>query len=111
MAEMKPFNYGGQAVIEGVMMRGRKNLAVAVRRPDGEIDVIGRPLAKIYKGRLREMPFLRGIIVLIETLVLGIQSLFYSAQVAAAEEEGQGAEEEPSPFTLLSEWSRGRTRR
>ena len=71
------------------MMRGRKNLAVAVRRPDGEIDVIGRPLAKIYKGRLREMPFLRGIIVLIETLVLGIQSLFYSAQVAAAEEEGQ----------------------
>jgi uncharacterized protein YqhQ len=89
MAETKPFNYGGQAVIEGVMMRGRNNLAVAVRRPDGEIDVVGRPLAKIYKGRFREMPFIRGIIVLIETLVLGIQSLFHSAQVAAAEEEGQ----------------------
>ena len=71
------------------MMRGRKHIAIAVRRPDGEIDVVGLPLAKLYKGRFREIPFIRGIVVLIETLVLGIQSLFHSAQVAAAEEEGQ----------------------
>jgi uncharacterized protein YqhQ len=71
MANSKPFYYGGQAVIEGVMMRGRENLAVAVRRPDGEIDVTSQPLATIYKGRLRNWPLIRGIIVLIETLALG----------------------------------------
>ena len=48
-----------------------------------------QPLASIYKGRLREMPLIRGIIVLIETLVLGTQSLLHSAQVAAAEEGGE----------------------
>ena len=94
MAE-KSFNYGGQAVIEGVMMRGRSNVAVAVRRLDGEIEVTDKPLASIYKGRFREMPFVRGIIVLIEMLVLGIQTLLYSAQVASAEDD-----EEISPALL-----------
>ena len=88
MAATKPFHYGGQAVIEGVMMRGRENVAIAVRRPDGGIEVKGQPLASIYKGRFREIPFIRGIIVLIETLVLGTQALLYSAQIAAAEEGG-----------------------
>ncbi len=83
----KPFYYGGQAVIEGVMMRGRTNLAVSVRRPDGKLEVIKQPLANIYKGRLREIPFIRGIIVLIETMVLGIQALLQSAQIASSEEE------------------------
>lgn len=86
----KPFYYGGQAVIEGVMMRGRENIAVAVRRPDGEIDVTSRPLANLYKGRFRNLPLIRGIIVLIETLAIGIQSLLHSAQVAAAEEGEKG---------------------
>jgi uncharacterized protein YqhQ len=86
----KPFYYGGQAVIEGVMMRGRENIAVAVRRPDGEIAVTSRPLAQLYKGRFRNWPLIRGIIVLIETLALGIQTLLYSAQVAAAEEDEKG---------------------
>lgn len=83
----EPFYYGGQAVIEGVMMRGRDSVAIAVRRPDGQIEVTAQPLASLYKGRLRNMPFVRGIIVLVETLVLGIKALLYSAQVAAAEEE------------------------
>jgi uncharacterized protein YqhQ len=87
MATPEPFHYGGQAVIEGVMMRGRQNMAVAVRRPDGEINVTSQHLAKIYKGRLRNMPFIRGIIVLIETLALGTQTMLHSAQVATAEEE------------------------
>ncbi|MBL7208591.1 MAG: DUF1385 domain-containing protein, partial [Dehalococcoidia bacterium] len=56
MATPEPFYYGGQAVIEGVMMRGRGNMAIAVRRPDGELDTTSRPLASIYKGRLRNMP-------------------------------------------------------
>ncbi|MCJ7516241.1 MAG: DUF1385 domain-containing protein [Dehalococcoidia bacterium] len=82
-----PFYYGGQAVMEGVMMRGRKSMAVAVRCPNGEINLTSQPLASMYKGRVRNWPFVRGIIVLIETLALGTQSLLHSAQIAAAEEE------------------------
>ena len=96
MATQKPFYYGGQAVIEGVMMRGRETVAIAVRRPDGELDVASQPLASMYKGRLRNIPFIRGIFVLIETLVLGIQALLHSARVASAE----GGKEDMSP-TLL----------
>jgi uncharacterized protein YqhQ len=87
MADQKPFYYGGQAVMEGVMMRGRKSMAVAVRRPNGEISLTSQPLSSLYKGRARNWPFVRGIIVLIETLALGTQSLLHSAQIAAAEEE------------------------
>jgi uncharacterized protein YqhQ len=86
MTEVKHFYYGGQAVIEGVMMRGRNKVAIAVRRPDGEVELIDQPLATIYKGRFREIPFVRGIIVLIETLLLGIQALLHSAQIASADE-------------------------
>ncbi|MBM4446223.1 MAG: DUF1385 domain-containing protein [Chloroflexi bacterium] len=86
----KPFHYGGQAVIEGVMIRGQENVAVAVRRPDGEISVTSQPLANLYKGRVRNWPIIRGIIVLIETLALGIQTLLHSAQIAAAEEDEKG---------------------
>ena len=81
------FYYGGQAVMEGVMMRGRKSVAVAVRRPNGEISLTSQPLASMYKGHARNWPFIRGIIVLIETLALGTQTLLHSAQIAAAEEE------------------------
>ncbi len=85
----KPFYYGGQAVIEGVMMRGESNLAISVRRPDGKLDVKKQPLPNIYKGRLKDLPLVRGVITLIETLVLGIQALFYSAQIASSEEGEQ----------------------
>jgi hypothetical protein len=85
----KPFHYGGQAVIEGVMMRGRESVAISVRQPDGKLSTIRQPLASISKGRLREMPLVRGIIVLGETLVLGTQALLHSAQVASAEEGGK----------------------
>ena len=82
----KTFYYGGQAVVEGVMMRGRKTLAMAVRRPNGEIALITKPLSGIYTGRARKVPFLRGIIALIETLVLGIRSLLQSANVFLGKE-------------------------
>ena len=90
------FHYGGQAVMEGVMIRGKEGVAISVRQPNGELSITRQPLASIYKGRLREMPFVRGIVVLIETLVLGTQSLLHSAQVAAAEEG-----EEKIPAALL----------
>jgi len=91
----KKFYYGGQALIEGVMMRGQKTVATAVRRPDGELVINTQLLANIYTGRLRQTPLVRGIIVLIETLVLGAKSLFYSANVSLGEEE-----EEVSGWTV-----------
>jgi uncharacterized protein YqhQ len=87
MAE--PFHYGGQAVIEGVMIRGKESVAISVRQPNGALNIVRQPLGSIYKGRLREMPLVRGIIVLIETLVLGTRALLHSAQVASTEEIGE----------------------
>jgi uncharacterized protein YqhQ len=83
----KPFHYGGQAVMEGVMIRGKEGVAISVRQPNGELNIVRQPLASIYKGRLREIPLIRGVIVLVETLVLGTQSLLHSAQIAAEEVE------------------------
>jgi uncharacterized protein YqhQ len=85
----KSFHYGGQAVFEGVMIRGKEGVAISMRQSNGELNIVRQPLASIYKGRLREMPFVRGIIALVETLVLGMQSLLRSTQVAAAEEVGE----------------------
>ena len=85
---MGEFNYGGQAVIEGVMMRGAKYMAVAVRGPKGKIIVHSEPLnAKIYGGPISKLPFLRGTIMLWDALVLGIRALLFSADVALEEEE------------------------
>ncbi|MGB2814208.1 MAG: DUF1385 domain-containing protein [Dehalococcoidales bacterium] len=81
------FHYGGQAVIEGVMIRGRKSAVTAVRRPNGEVITNSRPLSPVYTGRMRKAPLLRGIIILIEAMVLGISSLLYSANVSLEEEE------------------------
>lgn len=85
MAEQ--FYYGGQAVLDGVMMRGQKSVAVAVRRPDGGISMVSEPLSPLYTGKLRKMPMVRGLIVLVETLVLGMRALLYSANVAVGGEE------------------------
>lgn len=81
------FFYGGQAVIEGVMMRGRKVMVTAVRRPNGELAMDIQSLSPIYTGKLRETPLIRGIIALVEALSLGIKSLIYSANVSLEEEE------------------------
>ena len=72
----KSFHYGGQAVIEGVMIRGKEAIAICVRQPNGELNIFKQPLAKIYKGRLREIPFIRGIFVLVETLILVLRHCF-----------------------------------
>ncbi|MBW2562164.1 MAG: DUF1385 domain-containing protein [Deltaproteobacteria bacterium] len=85
----KKYNYGGQAVIEGVMMRGQKAAVTAVRRPNGSVAMDIQMISAIYNGWLRRTLFVRGIIVLIESMVLGIKSLIYSANTALEEEEDQ----------------------
>ncbi|RMG88117.1 MAG: DUF1385 domain-containing protein [Chloroflexi bacterium] len=82
------FSYGGQAVIEGVMMRGAHNAAIAVRNPKGEIVVHEQPLnATLYRGRISKTPFLRGLVLLWDALGLGMRALLWSADVAIGEDE------------------------
>jgi uncharacterized protein YqhQ len=83
------FYYGGQAVIEGVMMRGRKAMVTAVRRPNGELALDSQSLGGIYSGWVRRTPLLRGVIVLIEVMVLGMKTLLYSANVSLEEEKAE----------------------
>ena len=78
--------YGGQAVIEGVMMRGRRTMAVAVRDPDGNIVLLRHPLGAAYRGRLAELAFVRGLLGLWDAFGLGWRSLTYSANVASGDE-------------------------
>jgi uncharacterized protein YqhQ len=87
--------YGGQAVMEGVMIRGPRHMAIAVRAPDGTIVRRGEALGGIYTGWPRRVPVLRGMIVLYETLALGVRALTWSSQVALGQEQ-----EEVSPFQL-----------
>lgn len=79
--------YGGQALIEGVLMRGKKALAAAMRSPEGEIIIITEELTGIYQTNLRNIPFLRGLILLWDALVLGIQYLTKSANIQTGEDE------------------------
>ena len=69
------------------MMRGQKARVTAVRRPGGGLAVDIKPLSSVYSGRLKQTPFLRGVVVLLEVLILGIKSLLYSANVALEEED------------------------
>jgi uncharacterized protein YqhQ len=83
----KPFNYGGQAVIEGVMMRGSRMMAVALRHPEGRIVVKTEPLNEtLYRGPISRVPFLRGLVMLWDALGLGMKALMMSADVAMGEE-------------------------
>ena len=67
--------------MEGVMIRGQTNMAVAVRRPNGAIAIQQMPLSSLYTGLLRRVPLVRGVIVLVETLSLGMRALSFSANV------------------------------
>jgi uncharacterized protein YqhQ len=86
-AKEETFNYGGQAVIEGVMMRGSRTLAVAMRDPEGDVIVETEPLnAALYSGPISRIPFLRGLVMLWDALGLGMKALMMSADVAVGEE-------------------------
>ncbi len=80
-------SYGGQAVIEGVMMRGSKSCAIAMRAPDKKIVVHEEPLGGIYKSKLVKIPFLRGLVMLWDALGLGIRALTLSANTQTGEDE------------------------
>jgi uncharacterized protein YqhQ len=100
---MSKINIGGQAVIEGVMMRAPRSMAIAVRRPTGEIvvktdEVV--PLSERYP--IVKYPIIRGAIALFSSLIIGIQALNFSANEAMVEEEGAVKED-------LSPWAMGGT--
>jgi len=87
MDEIKLPTYGGQAVIEGVMMRGKNACAIAMRAPDKKIVVHTEPLSGIYKSKIAKIPFLRGSIVLWDALGLGMRALTLSANVQTDEDQ------------------------
>lgn len=85
--EDRIITYGGQAVIEGVMMRGQKAFAVAMRAPDGKIAVHTEKLANVYRSSITKVPFLRGGILLWDALGLGMRALTLSANTQTGEDE------------------------
>jgi uncharacterized protein YqhQ len=94
---------GGQAVLEGVMMRGPSNWAVAVRKPDGDIAQVTQSIeSPMKRHRLARLPIIRGVVALGESLAIGFRALAISANYAAQEEGTDGAEEE-----VQTELSRG----
>jgi uncharacterized protein YqhQ len=92
-------NYGGQAIIEGVMMRGQNVCAIATRAPDQSILIEHQKLGQIYRSWLARIPFFRGLLILGDALVLGMRALTFSANVQADEDEKiEGA---PMVITLI----------
>lgn len=90
----KKCSVGGQAVIEGVMMRGPEKVAVAVRQPNGEIIVDVNPVNSIRdKYPILKKPLLRGVVALFESLVDGMKALAYSAQMSGEEDEQMDSKE------------------
>lgn len=85
--EDRIITYGGQAVIEGVLMRGQKACAVAMRAPDGAIVVHEEKLAGIYRSRIAKIPFLRGVVLLWDALGLGMRALTISANMQSGEDQ------------------------
>jgi uncharacterized protein YqhQ len=107
----KQFSYGGQAVIEGVMMRGAHKFAVAVRNPKGEIVIHEQDLnAAMYRGWVSKTPFIRGLVGLWDALGLGTRALMWSADVAldeegtikSGEEKGKGIFNGPLGYGTLA---------
>ena len=98
--EEKKITIGGQAVIEGVMMRGPELVATAVRNPQGRIEMEVKPVNSIAtRYPIFKKPMLRGCVSLFESLVMGIRSLGYSAQMAGEEDKLRlptGTERAPS---------------
>ena len=80
-------SYGGQALIEGVLMRGKNYLAASFRKPDGEIETVTEELKGIYKSKITKIPLLRGLVSLWDSLGLGMKYLSISANMQTGEDE------------------------
>ena len=102
MAGPPKFAYGGQAVIEGVLIRGRANFSLAVRRRDGSITAHQESLNPLYTGGLRRWPLLRGMVALVETLTLGVKALHRSAQLAMSDGPSDQDAEMPAGALALT---------
>jgi uncharacterized protein YqhQ len=85
--EDRIITYGGQAVIEGVMMRGQKAFAIAMRAPDGKVVIHKEKLDEIYRSKIAKIPFLRGVILLWDALGLGLRALTIAANTQTGENE------------------------
>ena len=96
MSENSQNTYGGQALIEGVMIRGKKTAVMSVRSPVGEIIRKEIKFSRFYKPQFLNVPILRGILNLIDSLVVGTKALNYSAVIA----EGKIDDENNSGFNL-----------
>lgn len=91
---MKPSGIGGQAVIEGIMMKNKEMYSVAVRKPDGEIEVHLGTYRSIVKNKmLRETPLIRGVVNFVDSMILGMRTLTFSASFYEEEEEPTKADE------------------
>jgi uncharacterized protein YqhQ len=95
MAQAKQTMYGGQAVIEGVMMRGPQHFAVAARRASGEIALTCEQVPKIFRPAWQKLPLLRGGFALVDSMTLGTKALFWAAKVA--EEDIEDTEDVAKP--------------
>lgn len=84
---MKKTNIGGQALIEGLLMMGPENIAIAVRKPDGEIVLDKKPVPR--ETKLASIPFIRGSVRLFRQMVTGVKALMYSAEFAELEDESE----------------------
>lgn len=97
--KIKHSSIGGEALIEGIMMRGKNNISIAIRKSDGDIMVEKRPLKTLSKRyKIFKLPVLRGAVGIFETMILGVRALMYSAEFYELEEE-----EQPSKFDRFLE--------
>lgn len=96
---MKRTTIGGQALIEGVMMKGPESIAIAVRKPDGEI-IIDKKQLKLNKSKLAKLPVIRGIVEFFRIMVIGVKALMFSAEFVDIEEDEKS---EPSKFDAYLE--------
>jgi len=99
--KIKPKAVGGQAVIEGIMMKGPEDIAIAVRKPNGEI-VVSKEKLKANRKVISKIPILRGIYGFVDAMVLGVKALMYSAEFIEDEEE-KGKEKKPSKLDEFME--------
>lgn len=89
---------GGQAVMEGVMMRGPHKIATAVRKPDGDIIVDTQDIPKARKNKFFKLPIIRGCVNFFDSMIIGVKALMFSAKFFEVDEDGEPIEQEPSKF-------------
>jgi uncharacterized protein YqhQ len=101
MSEKKMTSIGGQAVIEGVMMRGPHKIATAVRKPDGEIIIDEKENKSL--GKIAKVPIIRGVIAFISSMVIGVKSLMFSAKFYDVEDENKKDQKKETKENM-SDW-------